>query len=56
MKSGSASCEARHARTFSFDEAAAAATRGGGKGPPQCPYQNEGNGAVALATTQEGTI
>ena len=56
MTSGCASCEARHARTFNLDDAAAAATRGGGMGPAQCPYQKEGNGAVAFATTHDGTM
>jgi hypothetical protein len=41
---------------FNLEEAAAAAARGGGRGPAQCAYQNDGKGAVALAPTQEGTM
>jgi hypothetical protein len=53
---GVAQLKARHARTLTFEDATAASTRGGGMGPAQCTYQNEGNGAVALDPTQEGTM
>ena len=54
MYSGCALSIERQTRMFNLEEAAAAAARGGGRGPAQ--YQNDGKGAVALAPTQEGTM